>query len=116
MLPDAGLLIHCFDSVEDQATLTLNPKPETLTLTLTLNHSPHTNTQAEKWRPGLATGKNHDNPSGSIIFRDQSLTPDGEPYAHRTDPRPQNTATPIHPYLARVQQPLHPRPPDGISY
>ena len=51
-MADEGLLIHCFDSVED-----------------------HT----EKWRPGLATKTSHDNPSGSLIFKEQNLRPSGAP-------------------------------------
>ena len=52
-LADAGLLIHCFDAVEC---------PD------------------EKWRPGIGCGSSADNPSGSVIFRDQCLSPDGAPH------------------------------------
>ena len=52
ILPDQGLLIHCFDAVEDGN---------------------------EPWRPRLATEGHGDNPSGSIIFAEQGLTLKGTP-------------------------------------
>ena len=51
-LPDAGLLVHCFDSVEDSSEL---------------------------WRPGIATGHSGDNPSGSVIFAEQGTDMSGAP-------------------------------------
>ena len=45
-IPEAGLVVHCFDGNEDRA---------------------------DPWRPGIATGTAGDHPSASVIFREQCV-------------------------------------------
>lgn len=52
-LPDAGLLVHCFDGLESAA---------------------------ERWHPIVAGASGKPHPSGSIIFMEQCLNPANEPY------------------------------------